>query len=126
MPSVRPGASPPSLLQSPVPTRSHTPQHLYLSVVALHLAWGEVGSPFPGGCPIPSHIVVTPALPPRILGTLRLSLPGSTGCVSLLSLASSVFTSVSSQPVAAGSGIPQIKCFLNGVKIPHVVRLKVR
>ncbi|XP_051037085.1 H(+)/Cl(-) exchange transporter 7 isoform X5 [Phodopus roborovskii] len=27
-------------------------------------------------------------------------------------------------PVAAGSGIPQIKCFLNGVKIPHVVRLK--
>lgn len=30
------------------------------------------------------------------------------------------------QPVAAGSGIPQIKCYLNGVKIPHVVRLKVR
>lgn len=29
------------------------------------------------------------------------------------------------QPVAAGSGIPQIKCYLNGVKIPHVVRLKV-
>ncbi|KAK2097274.1 hypothetical protein P7K49_022725 [Saguinus oedipus] len=29
------------------------------------------------------------------------------------------------EPVAAGSGIPQIKCFLNGVKIPHVVRLKV-
>ena len=28
------------------------------------------------------------------------------------------------QPVAAGSGIPQIKCFLNGVKIPYVVRLK--
>ncbi len=28
------------------------------------------------------------------------------------------------QPVAAGSGIPQIKCFLNGVKIPEVVRLK--
>lgn len=33
---------------------------------------------------------------------------------------------MSVQPVAAGSGIPQIKCFLNGVKIPHVVRLKVR
>lgn len=33
---------------------------------------------------------------------------------------------LSFQPVAAGSGIPQIKCFLNGVKIPHVVRLKVR
>lgn len=30
------------------------------------------------------------------------------------------------QPVAAGSGIPVIKCYLNGVKIPHVVRLKVR
>lgn len=28
------------------------------------------------------------------------------------------------QPCAAGSGIPQIKCFLNGVKIPHVVRFK--
>ncbi|KAK2167560.1 hypothetical protein LSH36_26g05032 [Paralvinella palmiformis] len=28
------------------------------------------------------------------------------------------------EPVAAGSGIPQIKCFLNGVKIPHVVRIK--
>ena len=26
--------------------------------------------------------------------------------------------------MAAGSGIPQIKCFLNGVKVPHVVRLK--
>lgn len=25
-------------------------------------------------------------------------------------------------PVAAGSGIPQIKCFLNGVRIPGVVR----
>ncbi|PVD38860.1 hypothetical protein C0Q70_01485 [Pomacea canaliculata] len=28
------------------------------------------------------------------------------------------------EPCAAGSGIPQIKCFLNGVKIPHVVRFK--
>ncbi|KAG2455491.1 CLCN7 protein, partial [Polypterus senegalus] len=27
-------------------------------------------------------------------------------------------------PVASGSGIPQIKCYLNGVKIPRVVRLK--
>ena len=27
------------------------------------------------------------------------------------------------QPVAAGSGIPQIKCYLNGVKIPHVNRV---
>ncbi|CAG02706.1 unnamed protein product, partial [Tetraodon nigroviridis] len=29
-------------------------------------------------------------------------------------------------PIAAGSGIPQIKCYLNGVKIPRVVRLKVK
>ena len=28
------------------------------------------------------------------------------------------------QPCAAGSGIPQIKCYLNGVKVPRVVRLK--
>ncbi|XP_065825999.1 H(+)/Cl(-) exchange transporter 7-like [Oscarella lobularis] len=28
------------------------------------------------------------------------------------------------EPVAAGSGIPEIKCYLNGVKIPHVVRLQ--
>lgn len=28
------------------------------------------------------------------------------------------------KPVASGSGIPQIKCFLNGVKVPGVVRLK--
>ncbi|CAG5109477.1 Oidioi.mRNA.OKI2018_I69.chr2.g4010.t1.cds [Oikopleura dioica] len=27
-------------------------------------------------------------------------------------------------PVAAGSGIPQIKCFLNGVRFPKVIRLK--
>ena len=26
------------------------------------------------------------------------------------------------QPVAAGSGIPQIKLFLNGVKVPGVMR----
>ena len=25
--------------------------------------------------------------------------------------------------MAAGSGIPEIKCFLNGVKVPHVTRL---
>ncbi|XP_038063620.1 H(+)/Cl(-) exchange transporter 7-like isoform X1 [Patiria miniata] len=28
------------------------------------------------------------------------------------------------EPVAAGSGIPQIKCYLNGVKVPHVVRIR--
>ncbi|KAG7153799.1 H(+)/Cl(-) exchange transporter 7-like [Homarus americanus] len=27
-------------------------------------------------------------------------------------------------PVAAGSGIPQVKCYLNGVKVPRVVRIK--
>lgn len=26
--------------------------------------------------------------------------------------------------MAAGSGIPQVKCYLNGVKIPRVVRIK--
>lgn len=28
------------------------------------------------------------------------------------------------EPVAAGSGIPQVKCYLNGVMIPRVVRIK--
>lgn len=28
------------------------------------------------------------------------------------------------EPVAAGSGIPLVKCYLNGIKIPKVVRLK--
>ncbi|XP_026317798.1 H(+)/Cl(-) exchange transporter 7 [Hyposmocoma kahamanoa] len=28
------------------------------------------------------------------------------------------------EPVAGGSGIPQVKCYLNGVKIPRVVRIK--
>ncbi|XP_053379304.1 H(+)/Cl(-) exchange transporter 6-like [Mercenaria mercenaria] len=28
------------------------------------------------------------------------------------------------EPVAAGSGIPEIKCYLNGVRIPRVARLK--
>ncbi|BET01426.1 Chloride channel [Nesidiocoris tenuis] len=28
------------------------------------------------------------------------------------------------EPVAGGSGIPQVKCYLNGVKIPRLVRLK--
>ncbi|XP_002740900.1 H(+)/Cl(-) exchange transporter 6 [Saccoglossus kowalevskii] len=31
---------------------------------------------------------------------------------------------VALEPVAAGSGIPEIKCYLNGIKIPHIVRLK--
>ncbi|XP_018323894.1 H(+)/Cl(-) exchange transporter 7 isoform X1 [Agrilus planipennis] len=28
------------------------------------------------------------------------------------------------EPIAAGSGIPQVKCYLNGVKVPNVVRFK--
>ena len=28
------------------------------------------------------------------------------------------------EPVAAGSGIPQVKCYLNGIKMPRVVRIK--
>jgi hypothetical protein len=28
------------------------------------------------------------------------------------------------QPVAAGSGIPEIKCYLNGIKVPNVGRLR--
>lgn len=28
------------------------------------------------------------------------------------------------EPVAAGSGIPLVKCYLNGIKVPKVVRLK--
>ncbi|XP_029433686.1 chloride transport protein 6 isoform X2 [Rhinatrema bivittatum] len=28
------------------------------------------------------------------------------------------------QPVAAGSGIPEVKCYLNGVKVPGIVRLQ--
>ncbi|XP_068221966.1 H(+)/Cl(-) exchange transporter 7 isoform X2 [Palaemon carinicauda] len=28
------------------------------------------------------------------------------------------------EPMAAGSGIPQVKCYLNGVKVPRVVRIK--
>ncbi|KAJ8284042.1 hypothetical protein COCON_G00028920 [Conger conger] len=53
-------------------------------------------------------------------------------CISLIlwAVLNSVFVFVGAvivaffEPIAAGSGIPQIKCYLNGVKIPRVVRLK--
>lgn len=28
------------------------------------------------------------------------------------------------QPIAGGSGIPQVKCYLNGIKMPRIVRIK--
>ncbi|KAL8597461.1 hypothetical protein ACOMHN_050959 [Nucella lapillus] len=41
------------------------------------------------------------------------------GCVLIASFLVAVV-----EPCAAGSGIPQIKCYLNGVKVPRVVRIK--
>lgn len=41
---------------------------------------------------------------------------------SIVALSSIITTFIS--PVAAGSGIPQIKCYLNGIKVPEVVRLR--
>ncbi|GAB1602252.1 hypothetical protein Ahia01_000504300 [Argonauta hians] len=55
------------------------------------------------------------------------------GCLALsllyLLLFDVLFVSLAScltlyEPVAKGSGIPEIKCYLNGVRIPHVVRLR--
>jgi chloride channel 7 len=37
-------------------------------------------------------------------------------------IASTLVTFV--EPAAGGSGIPEIKCYLNGVKVPHVVRIQ--
>lgn len=28
------------------------------------------------------------------------------------------------EPIAGGSGIPQVKCYLNGIKVPRIVRIK--
>lgn len=63
---------------------------------------------------------------PACLGHRRAVSWAGGGCSTSLTQPSSMLVFLSFQPVAAGSGIPQIKCFLNGVKIPHVVRLKVR
>ena len=35
-----------------------------------------------------------------------------------------LLTDLRRQPVSIGSGIPQVKCYLNGVKIPRCVRLR--
>ncbi|XP_054762760.2 H(+)/Cl(-) exchange transporter 7-like [Lytechinus pictus] len=43
-------------------------------------------------------------------------------CIALVFVAVMLVAYV--EPIAMGSGIPQIKCYLNGVKIPHVVRFK--
>eukprot|EP01135_Chromosphaera_perkinsii_P006860 Nk52_evm15s621 gene=Nk52_evmTU15s621 len=40
----------------------------------------------------------------------------------LLAVGASLLTIL--EPVAAGSGVPEIKCYLNGVVVPHVMRLK--
>lgn len=28
------------------------------------------------------------------------------------------------EPITAGSGVPQVKCYLNGIKVPRIVRIK--
>ncbi|KNC46889.1 chloride channel 7 [Thecamonas trahens ATCC 50062] len=43
--------------------------------------------------------------------------------VNVLLVSVAAFAVAFIEPVAAGSGIPEIKCYLNGYKIPHVVRL---
>ncbi|XP_074647081.1 H(+)/Cl(-) exchange transporter 7-like [Tubulanus polymorphus] len=44
--------------------------------------------------------------------------------ISVIAVAIASCCVVFGESVAAGSGIPQIKCFLNGVKVPHVVRFR--
>eukprot|EP00048_Salpingoeca_helianthica_P006656 m.101278 g.101278 ORF g.101278 m.101278 type:complete len:794 (-) comp14087_c0_seq2:78-2459(-) len=51
------------------------------------------------------------------------------GCLFAWAGINIAFTSVANfcahlEPIAQGSGIPEIKCYLNGIKMPHVVRLK--
>ncbi|EED87046.1 chloride channel protein 7, partial [Thalassiosira pseudonana CCMP1335] len=40
----------------------------------------------------------------------------------VFALAASLFVYI--EPVAAGSGIPEVKCFLNGIDLPRIVRFK--
>eukprot|EP00912_Choanoflagellata_sp_UC4_P001336 UC4_evm1s823 len=42
--------------------------------------------------------------------------------IALVSIAG--FLVVFGEPIAAGSGIPEVKCYLNGIKMPHIVRIK--
>lgn len=44
--------------------------------------------------------------------------------VTVCLIAISSMMAVLVEPVAGGSGIPEIKCYLNGVKVPHVLRVK--
>uniref|UniRef100_A0A8C5QHZ0 Chloride channel protein n=1 Tax=Leptobrachium leishanense TaxID=445787 RepID=A0A8C5QHZ0_9ANUR len=55
-------------------------------------------------------------------GCLALSLLELLGFNLTFAFAATLFVLI--QPVAAGSGIPEIKCYLNGVKVPGVVRLR--
>jgi len=40
----------------------------------------------------------------------------------IFAIIASIFVYI--QPVSGGSGIPEIKCFLNGIDLPHILRLK--
>ena len=44
------------------------------------------------------------------------------GNLLLVSIAGALVSFV--EPLAGGSGIPEIKCYLNGIKIPHVKKKK--
>lgn len=45
---------------------------------------------------------------------------GSNVCLAFLSASLVVFLA----PAARGSGIPMVKCYLNGIKMPEIVRFK--
>ena len=45
-------------------------------------------------------------------------------CSNFLLIAVASFLVAFVEPLAAGSGIPEIKCYLNGVRVPRVVRLR--
>jgi len=45
-------------------------------------------------------------------------------CLNVIPVTLGSFLVAYIEPAAAGSGIPQVKCYLNGVKVPRVVRVK--